>query len=199
MAAPTRQRRRASRAVTAYPGFRSVLPWVLAVAVVAIIIIVIRLVDTPTNSGSLTPTTVAHTHQAKTERAPLAVPGASQLSTFAKSMNEANLAASQVLDKTGGTITLAQLDAVVFPYTTAVKVYAYQLHFVVWPTTAATAVQNEYNQLTALLSFMGTIGTVNLNTLRVWEAQFHSACADTQGVDNVLRQNVGLAPSYTFP
>jgi hypothetical protein len=96
-------------------------------------------------------------------------------------------------------LTVPQLNAIVTPYATAIKVYAYQLHFVVWPTTADTAVQNEYTQLTSFQTFLGTVGTVTQSTLRVWESQFHSAASTTQSTDNVLRADVGLGPSYTFP
>ncbi len=114
-------------------------------------------------------------------------------------MNVANDTAKHALDKAGGAISLARLNAIVAPYTTAVKVYEYQLHFVVWPTSAQIAVQNEYTQLSSFQSFLETITAVNQNTLRVWESQFHSAAATTQSTDNVLRSDVGLGPSYTFP
>ncbi len=133
VSAPTEPHRKAG--ATSSGRLKATLPWIVALVIVVIIIIVIRTIATPPNSDKLPPAKGSHTTTTVLS-APGAintVPGGSQLSKFARDMNKANLTAAHALTNGGSTLTVSQLDAIVSPYAAAVKVYSYQLHFVVWP------------------------------------------------------------------
>jgi hypothetical protein len=178
---------------------RPALPWIAATVVVVIIILIIRALAASPNAGELTPPTGTHTTTTLTPSVTTTVPGATALSTYSTAMGDANVVATDALGRDGNTMTVAQLDDIVYPYTTAVKVYNYQLHFVTFPADTQAAVRSEFAQLTSYIAFLETIGSVNQNNLTVWVSQLRSAGATTQVLDNTLRNELGLPSSNTFP
>jgi hypothetical protein len=119
--------------------------------------------------------------------------------SLARVMDAANTAVTTQLSAAGSTPTLAEVSAAVSPYTTEVKNYEFELHFLGWPSRMSAAVQALYGQLQAFNDFLQTFTSTRSSTLATWLAQFDAHGAATQAADNTVRRDLGQPTSTLFP
>jgi hypothetical protein len=119
--------------------------------------------------------------------------------SLARVMDAANTAVTTQLGAAGSTPSLAEVSAAVAPYTTEVKNYEFELHFLGWPGRMSAAVQGLYGQLQTFNDFLQTFTSTRASTLGAWLAQFDAHGASTQAADNAVRRDLGQPTSTLFP
>ena len=178
-------------------------------AVVAVLLIIwgIRLThQDPGSSGpnlpppSTTTTRAASSQTAQTSFvAPITSAQLAQYEQYAAGLQTANVAASKGFVGTGSTPTSTQMAPVVAAYRTAVNLYDFQLRFIQWPASMQPAIQVDHSQLEALVSLLQSFSTVSPTGTGPWLAELHNRAGTTQTADNVIRKDVGLPTSSSFP
>ena len=131
--------------------------------------------------------------------APISAAQLTQYQKFALALHNANLTAISGFEKAGSTPTPAQVAPVVEAYRTAVNNYDFQLHLIQWPQSMQSAIEADYAQLQALAGFLQAFALVSPNGIPRWLSQVHNRTGTTQTADNVVRQDLGLPASFSFP
>lgn len=119
--------------------------------------------------------------------------------SLAHVMDAANTAVTTQLGAAGSAPSLAAVSAAVSPYTTEVKNYEFELHFLGWPARMSAAVQGLYGQLQAFNDFLQTFTSTRAATLASWLTQFDAHGAATQAADNTVRRDLGQPTATLFP
>lgn len=199
-----RSRRRHERlwtkAVQEHPWIKGAVMGAAAVVVVLLIIMGIRLVA---RGGSAPPAPAPVNKSASSQAHHVVVPiSASDLAKFkgyAAGIDKANTVATRALVDTNTTPSLSKVTAVVSTYRGALNLYYFQLHFIHWPASMASATQIDYGQLSALLSFLQAFSSVDSAGIAPWVSQLHNRTEMAQTADNEVRQALGLPATSTFP
>jgi hypothetical protein len=174
-----------------------------AVVVVVLIIGGIRLFAKSPGSPGPSATTVTqpasrpvhHNHFV----APISAEQLTQYQRYAAALQNANLAAIRGFDRAGSTPTTAQVVLVVVAYRTAVNLYDFQLHFIQWPQSMQSAIEADHAQLQTLTSFLQAFSSVTPDGVPAWLTQLHNRTGFTQTADNVVRRDLGLPATSSFP
>jgi hypothetical protein len=61
------------------------------------------------------------------------------------------------------------------------------------------ASQNLGRSTQELISFLPTISSTSSDTLNAWFTQFHALAANVQTADNLVRKDIGLPDTNTYP
>ena len=174
-----------------------------ALVVVALIIGGIRLFAKNPGSPGPSATTVTRPASRSVHHnhfvAPISAAQLTRYQKFALDLHNANLAAISGFEKAGSTPTPAQVAPVVEAYRTAVNNYDFQLHLIQWPQSMQSAIEADYAQLQALAGFLQAFALVPPNGVPRWLSQVHNRTGTTQAADNVVRQDLGLPASFSFP
>ncbi len=180
----------------------------LAIAAVAMAILVvlivggIRLFAKKTNSGGTATTTVTRSSspaQHTNATAPISAAQLAQYQAIATAFQNGNVTATKGFVTAGSTPTPSRVVLVVVTYRTAVNLYNYQLHFIQWPPSMQSAVETDHAQLQALSSFLQAFSSVAPTGVPAWLSQLHDRANSTQVADNVVRQDLGMPASSSFP
>jgi hypothetical protein len=131
--------------------------------------------------------------------APISAAQLAQYEGYATPFQNANVVATRGFVKAGSTPTASQVVLVVVGYRDAVNIYNFQLHFVHWPQSMQSAIEADHAQLQALLSFLQAFSSVAQNGVPAWLSQLHDRSSSTQVADNVVRKDLGLPASSSFP
>ena len=149
---------------------------------------------------STTTTRAASSQSAQTSFvAPIDSTQLTQYEQYAAGFQTANGAATKGLDGAGSAPTTAQLAPVVGAYRAAVNLYDFQLHFIQWPASMQTAIQADHAQLTALLGLLQSFSTISATGTSAWLSDLHNQANTAQTADDVIRKDVGLPSSSSFP
>jgi hypothetical protein len=175
-----------------------VLPWLIAAIIVFVIVAVIRLATPGPSSGSLTPTTINSTHAVT--HATVAVPDATltEFRDASKALNTANVTVTQALASSSNQ-PVAQVNQEITPYATALNTFEFDLHAIVWPTSMTVPSQSLTLRIKALASYASSVSTVTPATMSTWVTQFHALATAAQTQDNLVRNDVGLPSTTSFP
>ncbi len=119
--------------------------------------------------------------------------------SLARVMDAANVAVTTQLGAAGSSPSLAEVSAAISPYTSEVKNYEFELHFLGWPARMSAAVQALYGQLQDYNDFLQTFTSTRASTLGSWLSQFDAHGASTQAADNAVRRDLGQPTSTLFP
>jgi hypothetical protein len=178
-------------------------------AALAVILVIWGIRMTHKDSGSsgpnLPPPSTTTTRAASSQSAPTSFVAPidsaqlTQYEQYATGFQTANGAATKGFNGAGGVPTTAQLAPVVGAYRTAVNLYDFQLHFIQWPASMQTAVQADHAQLTALLGLLQSFSTISATGTSAWLSDLHNQANTAQTADNVIRKDVGLPISSSFP
>jgi hypothetical protein len=179
-----------------------VLVLVTIVAVVAIVAIIRTSAENP-SSGSLTPTSVTQKKTTPATSAPtpkVAVSSAvsSAFTTASLNLNAANATVAQELAG-GASQSVSQVALEVAPYVKALNIFNFQTHFLAWPANLQVPSQDLTLRTNQLITYLSSISTTTPATLTSWFAQFHSLARYTQEEDNVLRNDLGMSPTTSYP
>jgi hypothetical protein len=109
------------------------------------------------------------------------------------------VAATRGFIHAGSTPTTSQVVLVVVAYRSAVNDYNFQLHFIQWPQSMQTAIENDHAQLQALYDFLQAFSSVAPNGVPAWLSRLNDRTSSTQAADNVVRKDLGLPASSSFP
>ena len=152
--------------------------------------------DGPSTTGTQSAPSASHGgHPA----APVSAAQLTQFKGYAATLQQANQVASTGLVSTGGTPTMTQAAADVTSYHAALNLYGTQLHTISWPTSMQSAVDVEYAQLEALMSFLQSFNSVTAPSMSAWLTQLRDRAGTMQSADNHVRQALGLPTTSSFP
>ncbi|MGO9855085.1 MAG: hypothetical protein ACLPYY_08600 [Acidimicrobiales bacterium] len=185
--------------------FREAVFGLAAVVVVLLIIAGIRLIaGGNTGSGDLSPTTTVTRPASQTVHhvhvvVPISAAELAQYEGYADGLQQANTVTTKAIAGAGRAPTPSQLAPVITSYGSALNLYDFQLHFIQWPASMQTAIEADHAQLKALMSFMQSFNIVTPSGMGPWLAQFHARATSAQTGDNVVRQDLGLPSSSSFP
>ena len=185
---------------------KAVVLCVVAVAAVLLIIWTIRLAHNgPNTGGSSAPVTQpASGHGAATAShasfaSPITPAQLARYKLYANRLQPANVAASKAIVSAGSAPTTAQLAAAVTAYHTAVNLYDFQLRFIQWPASMQAAIADDHAQLEALVSFLATFSTTSPTNMSGWLSGLHIRTGAAQTTDNLVRRDLGLPNTNSFP
>ncbi len=174
------------------------LVWVGAIIVVVVIVAVIRpFAPGSTSPGSLTPVTVkSGTHAALIPVSPTAL---SQFTAASNRLNAANVTFTRAFGASSSGRSITQVTGEVTPYITALTEFAYTTHGITWPQAMQVPSQDLFLRTQAFISFLQSISFESASSLNTWIAQLHSLANQTQTADNIVRKDVGLATTSSYP
>jgi hypothetical protein len=185
---------------------KAVILCVVAVAAVLLIIWTIRLAHNgPNTGGSSAPATQpASGHGAATAShssfvSPITPAQLARYKLYANRLQPANVAASKAIVSAGSAPTTAQLAAAVTAYHSAVNLYDFQLRFIQWPASMQAAIADDHAQLEALVSFLATFSTTSPTNMSGWLSGLHIRTGAAQTTDNLVRRDLGLPNTNSFP
>ena len=172
------------------------VPWVLAIIVVVVIVAIIRSQSPGSTSGDLTPVSVTSGgHAALIQVSPTVL---NQFTDASTNLDTANVTITHALaDSEGASVT--QVTQEVTPYITSLSEFVYTLHFVAWPQAMQVPAQDLTLRTQALISFLQSISSESTASLNSWFAQLHSLANETETADNLVRRDVGLATTSSYP
>jgi hypothetical protein len=160
----------------------------------------------PGSSGPSLPAPTTATTQPATSNpaqaasvAPIDSSQLAQYEQFAAALQTANGVAAKAFVDAGSTLTTTQLAPVVTAYGSALNLYDFQLHFIAWPASMQPAIQADHVQFKALMSFLQSFSIVTPTGMSAWLSDLHSRAGTTQAADNVIRKDLGLPSSSSFP
>jgi hypothetical protein len=172
------------------------IPWVVAVIVVVVLVAVIRSQSPGSTSGDLTPVSVkSGSHAAFVLASPTVV---TQFTDASTRLDTANVAISHALANSKGA-SVAQVTQEVTPYVTSLSEFVYTLHFVAWPQALQVPAQDLTLRAQALISFLRSISSESTASLNSWFAQLRSLANETETADNLVRRDIGLAATSSYP
>jgi hypothetical protein len=191
------------RRLWSHPWTKFALLAVAAAVVVVLIIAGIRIFAKNPSSAGTTASSVTQPASRPVHRshfvAPISAAQLAQYRGYATPFQNANVVATRDFVKAGSTPTASQVVLVVVGYRDAVNIYNFQLHFVHWPQSMQSAIETDHAQLQALLSFLQAFSSVAQNGVPAWLSQLHDRSSSTQVADNVVRKDLGLPASSSFP
>lgn len=172
------------------------IPWVMAVVVVVVVVAIIRSNSPGSTPGSLTPETVkSGTHAALI---PVSNTVLNQFTVASTRLDAANVTVTHALANSSGQ-SVAQVTQELSPYVTSLSEFAYTVHFVAWPQALGVPAQDLTLRTQDFISFLQSISSENTATLNSWFAQLHTQANETETADNLVRKDVGLASTGSYP
>jgi hypothetical protein len=72
-------------------------------------------------------------------------------------------------------------------------------HSLQWPTALQVPSQDLSLRIHTLVSELTSISSVTPDTLSSWLAQFHALASKTQTADNLIRKDIGLPTTSSYP
>lgn len=181
----------------ARPLGRRVSPWLVAVMVVVVGVVVVRLTTT-TIPGSLTPTVVTHTTAHAVAPAPVSSVTRAKYLAASTQMDMANATATRSLSGAAGD-SVAQVDQAVGPYVRALQTFVYTVHFLSWPGVTAVSSEELTQRVQTLVTYSATDFFVDPATVQAWIVKFRSLATDVQAADNLVRRQIGIATTASYP
>jgi hypothetical protein len=168
----------------------------VAVVVVVIVVAIIRSNSPGSTGGDLTPVTVeSGSHAALI---PVSKTDLTEFSNISKKLNTANVTVTHALASSSGQ-SVAQVTQEISPYVTSLSEFAYTVHFVAWPQAMQVPAQDLTLRTQAFISFLQSISSESTATLNSWFAQLHALANETEAADNLVRKDVGLASTSSYP
>jgi hypothetical protein len=171
--------------------------WLVAAIIVIVIVAIIRMSAPGSTSGSLTPTTVTHS-TSPVAKIPVSSNVKGAFVSASAKMSAANVTVTQALASSSGQ-SVAQITQEVTPYATALNTFNYTLHFVTWPAAMQVPSTDLTLRTGALATFIASISSVNTTTLGAWISQFHALAAQTETAANLVRGDIGLSNTTSYP
>jgi hypothetical protein len=181
------------------PGSRWIKPglWLAAVIVVVVIVAVIRMNAPGATSGSLTPTTVTH-QKSPVAHIPVSTTTKAAFLSASNRLNVANVTVTQELASSSGQ-SVAQIAQEITPYVTALNTFEFTLRFIAWPGAMQVPSQDLALRTQALATFLPSISSANAATLPSWVAQFHVLASRAEAAANLVRRDIGLRSTNSYP
>jgi hypothetical protein len=170
------------------------------VSVVAVVVIValIRANAPGETPGTLTPTTVTSGSASHAALIPVSSRALDQFTSVSKPLNAANVTVTKALAN-GSNQTVPQITQEVAPYITALDKFLYTSHSIVWPEALQVPAEDLTLRTQALITFLQSASTTNPAALSSWFAQLHSLGTQAVTADNLIRKDIGLSPTSSYP
>jgi hypothetical protein len=180
------------------------------VVVVAVLVIVggLRLAHRNPESGSgPAPTTVTGpttdgAATTSTTQAAAAIPVTAaqlvQYKQYSAAFEAANATTKTGLAGAGASPTLAQITPIVATYLNALKLYNLQFHYVQWPASMQTDVSADEAQLSAMMNFVPSVGSIAATDAATWLSELHAQATTLQAAENKIHQDLGLPASTSL-
>jgi hypothetical protein len=153
----------------------------------------------PSSPGTLTPTTVKSGGSA---------PPAATI-PVSSSLKASFLSISNVLDAANVTVTqklassnnqpVAQVAQEITPYVTALDTFNFKTHFIAWPQSLQVPSEDLTLRTKSLISFLDSVSSASPATLNSWFTQLHALASMTQTADNLIRKDIGLTATTSYP
>lgn len=153
--------------------------------------------DASTGTGTTQPSTAARHQPPKPP--PIDAAQLAKYEGYAAGLQTANRTATKGFLAAGTTPTQAQVATVVTSYRTALNLYDFQLHFIQWPASMQTEIATDHSQLQNLMSFLQSFSSISPTGVGAWLSQLHNRTSTTETADNLVRNDLGLSSSSTWP
>ena len=121
-----------------------------------------------------------------------------QFTAISKSLDSANTAATKALAK-GNSQPSAQVVSEFALYSTALASFDFNAHLITWPRTMNGPIEGLALRIQGLTSFLATAPSADATNLSPWFTQLHALAQDTQAADNLVRGDIGLAATTSYP
>jgi hypothetical protein len=174
--------------------------WAVAVLVVVLIVTIIRHNSPGQTPGTLTPTSVKSGSATTAPTATIAVSSAvlTTFTTATKTLDTANVAATQAFAK-GSSLTVPEVSQAASPYIAALENFDFTLKITAWPPSLQVPSENLMVRNQALVSFLQSGASESPGELPSWFSQLHELGARAETADNLIRRDLGLATTTSFP
>jgi hypothetical protein len=181
------------------------------VVVVAVLVIIggLRLAHKNPDSGSgptpttaTLPTTKSAATTSTTQAAaaiPVTAAQLAQYKQYSTAFEAANAATKTGLAGAGASPTLAQITPVVASYLNALKLYNLQFHYVQWPASMQTDISTDEAQLSAMMNFLPSVGSIAATDAATWLSELHAQATTLQAAEDKIHQDLGLPASSSLP
>ena len=174
------------------------VPWILAVVIVVVIVTIIRITASGSDPGSLTPTTVKPDGSAPVATIPVSSSVRAAFAAASAQLDVANETVTRAL-ASGSNQTVAQVAQEVTPYSTALNTFNFRTHFLAWPQSVAVQAEDVTLRTKALISFLDSISSTSQVELSSWYTQLHALATQTQTAENLVRKDLGMSPTSSYP
>jgi len=175
------------------------LLWLIPVVVVVGLVAIITTHNPGETSGSLTPTTVTPSGGAHAATIPVSPTVLAQFNSVSKPLNAANTTVTHALASSSSSQSFTQVAAEVAPYGTALSAFAFEFQSISWPATMQAPSHDLTLRTQALIRFLPSISSASFDTLNAWFTQFHVLAANVQTADNLIRRDIGLPATNSYP
>jgi hypothetical protein len=166
------------------------LPWIVAVIVVIVVVSIIRL--TSNNSPGLPPSTTTTTAGGVDSATKTAYVTASN------QMDVANAAATRGLSG-AASASVPQVTTVLTQYEKALQTFVFAVHGLQWTGSTQASSEQLTMVIQTMVTYLGTLPSVNSATLHGWLTVFHSDAANIQSADNTVRGQLGIPSTNSYP
>ncbi len=177
------------------------LPWIVAGIVVIVVVGIIRLTSSK-SPDSLTPTTVTTTTAGSAGGTTTAGAAGSATKTAyitaSTQIDAANAAATRGLAGGAGT-SVAQVTTVVTQYQKGLQTFVFAVHSLQWTGATKASSDQLTLEIQTMVTYLGTVSSVDAATLHVWLDKFHSLSKNIQTADNTVRGQLGIAITKSYP
>lgn len=113
-------------------------------------------------------------------------------------LDAANVALTKALASSSGG-PVAKVAQAVTPYVTALTTFDYKLGKISWLPSVRLQSENLTIRVRSLITFLSTISSATTATVNSWVAQLRSLASSTQSADNLVRTEIALSNTDTFP
>ena len=79
------------------------------------------------------------------------------------------------------------------------NLYDFQLRFIQWPASMQAAIADDHAQLEALVSFLAAFPSTSPTNMSGWMSGLHIRTGAAQTTDNLVRRDLGLPNTNSFP
>jgi hypothetical protein len=117
--------------------------------------------------------------------------------TASTPLDAANVTVTKALSANSQSV--AQVALAITPYVTALNNFDAKIHTVPWPAAMALPSEALIQKTQALMTFTTSISSVNAATLNSWVTQLRTLATEAQTSDNVVRKDIGLAATSSYP
>jgi hypothetical protein len=172
--------------------------WIIAAVLVITIVTVIRFTAL-SSPGTLTPTKVKPRGSAiPAAIIPVTSSVKASFASTSKLLDAANVTVTQSLASSNGQ-PVAQVAQEIRPYVTALNTFVFRTHFLAWPESMLVPSEDLTLRTKSLVSFLASISSASPATLDSWFTQLHAFATMTQTADNLVRKDIGLSPTSSYP
>jgi hypothetical protein len=171
----------------------------VAAAAVVLIVALIRANAPGETPGTLTPTTVTSAGSASHAAViPVSATVLNQFKSVSAPLNAANVTVTKALAN-GSNQTVPQITQEVAPYAAALEKFVYTFNLIQWPESLQVPAEDLDLRTKALITFLQSAPTTNPAALSSWFAQLHSLGTQAVTADNLIRKDIGLSPTSSYP